>query len=103
MRLQSKSWDYKAWIITILTTLALAGGGYTVKTLAEANAATRQEVEAVKQRAADLTARQSVDDERYTKIQADMKEIKESVKDVRDLLIKTHMKELKEERPLPKK
>lgn len=91
------------WVITLLTTLTLAGGGYTVRTLAAANESNRAEVEAVKKRASDLAARQEVDDERFRKIQTDMEEIKDSVKDVRDLLIKSHMPTLKDERPLPKK
>lgn len=96
MRVQRKQWDYKLWVISLLTVVTLGIGGYTAKTLAE-------DVAGVKNRAEALTARQEVDDERFAKIQEDLIELKASIKDVRDLLIKTHMRELKEERPLPNK
>lgn len=91
MRTQPNLWDYKLWVISLLTLITLSIGGYTAKTLAE-------DVAGVKNRAEALTIRQEVDDERYGKIKEDLDELKVSVKDVRDLLIKTHMQELKKEK-----
>lgn len=84
-------WDYKLWIIGLLTSITLVGGGYVVKTLAA-------DVEGVQQRAQALAERQAVDDERFNKVEKWMIEMKMDLKDVRDLLVRTHMKELQAEK-----
>lgn len=96
MKVQPNLWDYKLWVISLLTVITLGIGGYTAKTLAE-------DVAGVKHRAEALTARQEVDDERFSKIKEDLNELKVSVKDIRDLLFKTHIQEAKKERPLASK
>ena len=82
-----EKWDYKLWVIGLLTSITIVGGGYTVKTLAA-------DVEGVKQRAIALAERQAIDDERFLEVKKWMAEMKLDIKDVRDLLVKTHMKEL---------